>query len=47
RHFAKRQITWFKREPDVIWVNKNEFSYDNEKIIAFLLETLREKEIIS
>ena len=21
RHFAKRQITWFKRERDVIWVN--------------------------
>ena len=26
RHYAKKQITWFKREKDVIWVNKNEFS---------------------
>ena len=25
RHFAKRQITWFKREKEVIWVNKPEF----------------------
>ena len=22
RHFAKRQLTWFKRERDVIWINK-------------------------
>ena len=27
RHFAKRQLTWFKREKDVIWVNKQEFHY--------------------
>ena len=23
RHFAKRQLTWFRREKDVIWVNKS------------------------
>lgn len=23
RHFAKRQLTWFRREQDVIWVDKN------------------------
>ena len=23
RHFAKRQLTWFRRERDVIWVDKN------------------------
>lgn len=37
RHFAKRQLTWFRREKDVIWVNKNEFNYDNEKILNFML----------
>lgn len=37
RHFAKRQLTWFKRESDVIWVNKNEFDYDNEKILEYML----------
>lgn len=37
RHFAKRQLTWFKRENDVIWVNKNEFDYDNEKILEYML----------
>lgn len=47
RHFAKRQLTWFRREKDVIWVQKSEFLYDNERILAFLLKKLREKEIIA
>lgn len=45
RHFAKRQITWFKREKDVIWLNKPEFNYDDEKILNFIKEHLREKNI--
>ena len=36
RHFAKRQITWFKREKDVIWVNKDNFEYDNELILDYI-----------
>lgn len=40
RHFAKRQMTWFRREKDVIYVNKNKFSYDNEKILKFMLEQI-------
>ncbi len=46
RHFAKRQLTWFRREPDVIWLNKKEYGYDEEKILAAMLDILREKEII-
>ena len=38
RHFAKRQITWFKREKEVTWVNKPEFNYNNEKILDFMFE---------
>lgn len=38
RHFAKRQLTWFRRERDVIWVNKNEFHYNKEEILNYLLE---------
>lgn len=38
RHFAKRQLTWFKRERDVIWINKKEFEYDNNKILNFMVE---------
>lgn len=40
RHFAKRQITWFKREKDVIWVNKNEFDYDEDRIMAYMRQFL-------
>lgn len=38
RHFAKRQLTWFRREPDVIWLEQQEFGYDREKILNRMLE---------
>ncbi|MCI8447922.1 MAG: tRNA (adenosine(37)-N6)-dimethylallyltransferase MiaA [Eubacterium sp.] len=47
RHFAKRQLTWFRREKDVIWVNKDMFSYDNDKILAYMNDILRERGIIN
>ena len=47
RHFAKRQSTWFKRERDFIWLNKNEFDYKNEAILAYMIKILKEKAIIS
>ncbi|MDD6332248.1 MAG: tRNA (adenosine(37)-N6)-dimethylallyltransferase MiaA [Clostridium sp.] len=28
RHFAKRQLTWFRREPDVIWLNRTDYPDD-------------------
>ena len=37
RHFAKRQLTWFRREKEVIWINKNEYHYDEDKIIEIML----------
>jgi len=46
RHFAKRQITWFKRERDVIWVRKQDFNYQEDRILAFLLENLKKRGII-
>lgn len=46
RHFAKRQLTWFRRERDVIWINKPEFGYDNEKILDFMKQKMTEAEII-
>jgi len=42
RHFAKRQLTWFKREKDTIWVNKNEFGYDEDKMLDFIVAKCRE-----
>ena len=47
RHFAKRQITWFKRERDVIWLNKQDYGYDEEKLLQEMLRVLRERNIIS
>lgn len=46
RHFAKRQITWFKREKEVIWLQKDAFGNDEEKILAAMLEECRKKGII-
>lgn len=37
RHFAKKQLTWFRRERDVIFVNKNDFDRDNDKIIDYII----------
>lgn len=46
RHFAKRQLTWFRREKDVIWVDKDRFSYDNDKILSYMNAILLEKGFI-
>ena len=45
RHFAKRQITWFKREEDVIWLNRPDYGHSDERILAKMLEILKEKEM--
>ena len=47
RHFAKRQLTWFKRERDVIWLDKQAFVYDDAAILTAMISILEEKEIIS
>ena len=46
RHFAKRQLTWFKREEDVIWIFRPDYNYDEEAELAAVLECLIEKGII-
>lgn len=45
RHFAKRQLTWFRREREVLWVNKQEFQYDNDKILHYIISELEKKQI--
>ena len=40
RHFAKRQLTWFRRERDVIWVEKDKFAYDDEKMLQYMIECI-------
>ncbi len=46
RHFAKRQLTWFRRERDVIWIDKADYDFDEERILTHMLEILRNKGII-
>ena len=46
RHFAKRQLTWFKRERDVIWLNKPDFHYDETAILNAMLEHLKERGVL-
>lgn len=45
RHFAKRQITWFKREKDVVWVDKDQFKNTRE-LLHHILSILKEKKVI-
>ena len=43
RRYAKRQLTWFRRERDVIWIDKDKLDYDNEKILQEMLKNIRER----
>ena len=47
RHFAKRQLTWFRREREVIWINKNEYQHDEEANLNRILQYIRERMDIS
>lgn len=46
RHFAKRQLTWFRREKEVTMVNINEFKRDKKLILEYMLKLIKEKGII-
>ncbi|MEE1304539.1 MAG: tRNA (adenosine(37)-N6)-dimethylallyltransferase MiaA [Agathobacter sp.] len=46
RRFAKRQLTWFRREKEVIWINKNEYNYSDDLIIDEMEKILLDKGII-
>lgn len=44
RHFAKRQLTWFRREKDCIFFDKSKQSED--EILADMIRILKERRII-
>ena len=46
RHFAKRQITWFKRERDVTWISIVDFERKETSILEFMITTLQQKGIL-
>lgn len=42
RRFAKRQLTWFRREREVIWIDKPAFEYDETKILDHMKQKMTE-----
>ena len=40
RHFAKRQLTWFKREHDVLWIDKRAFEQEHERILSWITQMI-------
>ena len=45
RHFAKRQVTWFRKEDEVIWINKPDFGYDESKILEYMKGCMNERNL--
>lgn len=43
RHFAKRQLTWFRRESDVIWIDKKDYNREEDKILEAMLQKIKER----
>lgn len=41
RHFAKRQFTWFRRERDVTWLEKDKFATE-EALLQYCIEDCKE-----
>ena len=46
RHFAKRQLTWFRREKDVTMIDIDKYQYNQEKILEEMLINLKKRNII-
>lgn len=40
RHFAKRQLTWFRREKTVDFINKTDFNHDDDKILEYMINAI-------
>lgn len=45
RHFAKRQLTWFQRERDVIQLSKMSYN-STDKLLDVTIKTLQERKIL-
>lgn len=46
RHFAKRQLTWLRREQDVIWVDKEQFHWNEAEILEYMMSVLKERDLL-
>lgn len=42
RRFAKRQLTWFRREKKVTFINYEDFDFDKEKVLEFMINDINQ-----
>lgn len=43
RHLAKRQLTWFRNQKEITWINKPDYNYDEDKMLEYIMEEINEK----
>ena len=46
RHYAKRQLTWFRREENINWINKEDYTND-KNILSHMKELLFDKGLLT
>lgn len=46
RHYAKRQLTWFRREENINWINKEDYTND-KNILSHMKELLFDKSLLT
>lgn len=45
RHFAKRQLTWFRREPEVVWMDYAIYHNDCDEMLKAMMKLISDKHI--
>ncbi|MDO5702448.1 MAG: tRNA (adenosine(37)-N6)-dimethylallyltransferase MiaA [Lachnospiraceae bacterium] len=43
RHYAKRQLTWLRRDPDMIFIDRRDFGGDTWKVLDEIIRIIEEK----
>lgn len=43
RHFAKRQLTWFRHEKNVTWLEKYKFAYNETELLNYIKNKVMQK----
>ena len=45
RHYAKRQITWFKHQADGIWIDRDNFK-NQQELVDYIFKMCKDKFMI-
>lgn len=46
RHYAKRQLTWFRREKNVTWMDYTDYDYSKDEMLTSMIKQLKDNDII-